>query len=79
MDEKQKGIGTSPSDPKPPERMLRFFEYKHLPPALQGASKPFCELAQWLCESQPASPERTKALNALVEAKDWAVRALVPG
>lgn len=79
--EKQKGIGTSPSDPKPPlatERMLRFFRYEHLPPALQAQSKPFCELAHWLCSQQAPSPERTKALNALIEAKDWAVRALVP-
>lgn len=74
--EAAKGVGTSPSTP--PERMLRFFEYKHLPEKLQAASKPFCELAQWLCQTQPGSPERTKALNALCEAKDWAVRALVP-
>lgn len=74
--ELQKGIGTSPSEPH--ERMLRFFRYEHLKPELQGASKPFCELARWLCATQGPSPERTKSLNALVEAKDWAVRALVP-
>lgn len=61
-----------------PERMLRFFKYEHLPPSLQEMSKPFCELARWLCEKQQPSPERTKALNELCAAKDWAVRALVP-
>jgi hypothetical protein len=62
----------------PPERMLKFFRYEHLPPALQAASQPFCDLARKLCETTPPSPERTKALNALCEAKDWAVRCLVP-
>ncbi len=62
------------------ERMLKWFEYSHLPEHLQAVSKPFGELANqitWLVDS---GPERTVALRKLLEAKDAAVRArLNPG
>lgn len=62
------------------ERMLKWFEYAHLPPHLQDVSKPFGELAQTLVNSVEAGPERTVALRKLLEAKDAAVRAkLNPG
>ncbi|TXH13621.1 MAG: hypothetical protein E6R03_11005 [Hyphomicrobiaceae bacterium] len=62
------------------ERMLRWFEYLHLPPALQEISKPFGELAKSICRSVPGGPERTVSLRKLLEAKDAAVRAkLNPG
>ncbi len=62
------------------ERMLKWFEYKHLPPALQEVSAPFGALASVICEQIAAGPERTVALRKLLEAKDAAVRAkLVPG
>lgn len=62
------------------ERMLKWFEYEHLPPNLQEVSRPFCHLAVSLCEAIVAGPERTVALRKLLEAKDAAVRArLHPG
>ena len=62
------------------ERMLAWFAYEHLPPKLQVASKPFCDLAMLLVTSCERGPERTVALRKLLEAKDAAVRAVVnPG
>lgn len=62
------------------ERMLKWFEYGHLPENLQEVSKPFGELADVLCEKVEGGPERTVALRKLLEAKDAAVRAsLNPG
>ena len=57
------------------ERMLQFFTYAHLPPALQAVSKPFCDLAAHIVETLPQNPERTVALRKLLEAKDCAVRS----
>lgn len=62
------------------ERMLKWFEYLHLPEHLQQVSKPFGELAESLCNTIEPGPERTVALRKLLEAKDAAVRAaLNPG
>lgn len=57
--------------------ILRFFHYAHLPSALQGASKPFCDLARHIVETLPRNAERTVALRKLLEAKDAGVRANV--
>lgn len=57
------------------DRMLRYFEYAHLPERLQGVSEPFCTLAHWIAGQLPAGPETTTALRKLLEAKDCAVRA----
>ena len=62
----------------PPERMLRWFRWEHLPPALQAVSRPFGELAATIAGTIPASAERTVALRKLLEAKDAAVRASLP-
>lgn len=59
----------------PVDRMLQFFEYKHLPVHLQEYSKPFCNLAEWIVDTLPSNPERTVALRKLLESKDCAVRA----
>lgn len=59
------------------DRMIQFFQYKHLPDSLQAASKPFCDLALKLAEEYPNNPERTVALRKLLEAKDAAVRSLL--
>lgn len=59
------------------DAILRYFHYAHLPPVLQGASKPFCDLARHIIETLPRNPERTVALRKLLEAKDAAVRANV--
>lgn len=63
-----------------PDRMLRWFEFAHLPPSLQLISQPFGELAGMICARLDEGPERTVALRKLLEAKDAAVRAaLHPG
>lgn len=62
------------------ERMLKWFEYEHLPEKLQAISKPFGDLARQVVETCDGGPERTVALRKLLEAKDAAVRAkLHPG
>ena len=58
--------------------VLRFFSYDHLPPHLSDVSKPFCELAQQVAARAPDSPETTVALRKLLEAKDAAVRSVIP-
>lgn len=77
--------------PPPPEHILQFFAYAHLPAHLQLVSKPFCDLAHAMVMGDnvpesgtvtfgsplPRNPERTVALRKLLEAKDAAVRALV--
>ena len=62
---------------EPIDHVMQFFAYAHLPPHLQAVSKPFGELADKIVAVCPRNPERTKALNKLLEAKDAAVRALV--
>lgn len=57
------------------EPMMQFFKYEHLPEHLQGASKPFHDMATWMAETLPRNPERTAGLRKLLEAKDCAVRA----
>jgi hypothetical protein len=57
--------------------ILRYFHYSHLPPVLQSASRPFCELALRIVATLPRNAERTVALRKLLEAKDAAVRANV--
>lgn len=73
------------------DRMLQFFEYKHLPAHLQMISKPFHDLAYAIVMGDnvpesgtvtfggplPSNPERTVALRKLLEAKDAAVRAAI--
>lgn len=62
------------------DRMLKWFEYRHLPGHLQEHSKPFYNLAHELCATLQPGLERTVALRKLLEAKDAAVRAaLNPG
>ena len=62
------------------ERMLKWFEYKHLPERLQGTSKVFHTTARFIIETIEPGPECTVALRKLLEAKDAAVRAKVhPG
>lgn len=62
------------------ERMLRWFEYKHLPEHLQIVSEQFYLLAINIINTLDPGPERTVALRKLLEAKDAAVRAkLYPG
>lgn len=67
-------------EPVVEERMMKWFEFSHLPEHLQAVSKPFGELAAKIVETVEIGPERTVALRKLLEAKDAAVRAkLNPG
>ncbi len=59
--------------------LVKFFDYYHLPPELQDASRGFKILASWIVENLPENPERTVALRKLLEAKDCAVRAKLLG
>ena len=58
--------------------IARFFTFEHLPLRLQAASKPFAKLAALLLATLPANAERAKSLDALLVAKDAAVRAALP-
>ena len=63
----------------PDHELLDFFEYKHLPPHLQEASKPFCDLARRIWDDRKDRiAETVTALRKLLEAKDAAVRAQLP-
>lgn len=59
------------------DHVFQFFGYAHLPERLQAVSRRFYELAEWTFFNIPRNPERTKALNKLLESKDCAVRALI--
>ena len=62
-------------------RLLRYFTYAHLPPALQEVSKACGDLAELMvltCADSPDSAEVTVGLRKLLEAKDCFVRAMVP-
>lgn len=56
------------------ERMLKWFQYSHLPPHLQTVSAMYQSLAIALCQAVKPGPERTVALRKLLESKDAAVR-----
>ena len=57
------------------DRMLKWFEYSHLPDKLQSVSSLFHTLAHRLIEKIEPGPERTVALRKLLESKDAAVRS----
>jgi hypothetical protein len=55
---------------------LQWLAYSHLPQPLRRYSAPFYDAAvEMVVECRTDSAELTTALNKLVEAKDWAVRA----
>ncbi len=55
--------------------MLKFFEYEHLPDALQNVSRPFGKIAQLMAKTIPSSAEHTAGLRRLLEAKNCFIRA----
>ena len=59
------------------DRMLKWFEFAHLPDHLAAISEPFTDLARFLVQKVAPGPERTVALRKLLESKDAAVRATV--
>lgn len=65
------------NQPTPSQRLLRFFDYAHLPENLQVISKPIHDLAHEMDEKIPDSAEKTVGLRKLLEAKDCLVRAII--
>jgi hypothetical protein len=65
------------NQPTPSQRLLRFFDYAHLPANLQVISKPIHDLAHEMNEKIPDSAEKTVGLRKLLEAKDCLVRAII--
>ena len=64
----------------PEERMLKWFEFEHLPNELQSVSTHFHHIVHTLVDQLEPGPERTVMLRKLLEAKDAGVRAkLHPG
>ncbi len=58
--------------------ILQHFNFSHLPAHLQEVSRPFAALALQIAE-RGGGPECTVSLRHLLEAKDAAVRAVLPG
>ncbi len=58
--------------------VLKFFAFRHLPEHLQAVSRDFHELAVKTADRAPDNAETTVALRKLLEAKDAAVRAVLP-
>ena len=56
-------------------RLMQFFKYEHLPPALQEPSRSCAELASKMDADLDESAEKTAGLRKLLEAKDCFVRA----
>lgn len=61
--------------PAPPEPIMQFFAYAHLPPHLASVSAIFSDVATAIVQTLPRNAERTVALRKLLESKDAAVRA----
>jgi hypothetical protein len=57
------------------ERLMRYFEFGHLPVKLQHVSRHFYTVADLVRNTVPDGPEKTVCLRKLLEAKDCAVRA----
>lgn len=52
---------------------LRFFQFRQLPPHLQGISAAFADLAE-IVEGETVGDQRELAMTLLLQAKDAAVR-----
>lgn len=58
--------------------VLQYFEYAHLPPHLQGASRQFAQLAWDMSQRPTQNPAEIAAgLRKLLEAKDCIIRGLL--
>lgn len=64
--------------PPAPDQILRFFRHSHLPPHLARVSRQFSEIAAKVVLLCPPCAERTASLRLILQAKDGAVRCLVP-
>jgi len=61
----------------PSQRILKYFEYEHLPKHLQDVSKQCYELAHQMDYDLPDCAEKTVGLRKLLEAKDCFVRSAI--
>jgi ferritin-like protein len=61
------------------QRLLKFFQFAHLPKELQPFSAPFWDVACSMQATLPDGPEKEMCMRKLLEAKDCAVRAALPG
>lgn len=57
--------------------IMRYFEYAHLPPHLQGVSRAIAQVAEHMEIILPNGPEKSAGMRKLLEAKDCFVRANV--
>ena len=71
------GLGGFSDDVPPPDTILQFFEYGHLPGPLAQVSQSFAMLAHNIASTLPPNEMRGVALRKLLEAKDAAVRAVI--
>lgn len=62
---------------RPPDVLMIFFGYRHLPDHLQETSRKFCELAEWVDSNLPSNTETSAAIRRILEAKDCAVRSRI--
>ena len=62
------------------ERLLKYFEYEHLPEHLKAVSKPVHDLAHQMAYDLESvdGAEKTVGLRKLLEAKDSFVRSVLP-
>jgi hypothetical protein len=58
-------------------KMLRWFEYEHLPEHLQPVSRIFHDAAHAIVEQGADGAELSTALRKLLEAKDAGVRSAI--
>ena len=58
-----------------PSTTIKYFEYAHLPQALQDVSKPLSDLAHLMEDTLPDGPEKSAGMLNLLEAKDCFVRS----
>ncbi len=59
--------------------VMKWFKYKHLPDNIQWVSQACSVLAEKMAMELSDSPEKTKGLGKLLEAKDCFVRARLDG
>ena len=59
-----------------PEPFLKLFAYQHMSSPVQFICEPFSTMAKWVVETLPDNEERTIALRQLLEARNFAVRAI---
>lgn len=58
-----------------PHELFQYFDFEHLPEALQTVSRPFNKLAEDLDSQLEDGSQKDLALTHLLQAKDAAVRA----